>query len=103
MNYNELNTIFLGADLCLEKNITADRMRQLVNKMYNCGLRLVRLYPYWAHIEEVEGKYRLEAYDACFKEAEKLGMKVIYGMEAYFVNNTAKKTCKDSGDKADYK
>ncbi|MBE7034434.1 MAG: hypothetical protein E7406_09445 [Ruminococcaceae bacterium] len=78
MNYNELNTIFLGADLCLEKNITADRMRQLVNKMYNCGLRLVRLYPYWAHIEEVEGKYRLEAYDACFKEAEKLGMKVFF-------------------------
>ena len=78
MNYNELNTIFLGADLCLEKDITADRMCFLVNKMYNCGLRLVRLYPYWAHIEETEGEYNLEAYDACFKEAEKLGMKVFF-------------------------
>ena len=71
MKPESLNTIYPGANLCLGKDITESKMRQYVNQMYNCGIRLIRMYPYWAHIEETEGQYRLEAYDACFNDCKK--------------------------------
>lgn len=76
--HEDLKTLYLGGNLVLEKNVTPDEMRNLVHSMYDCGLRLIRVYPYWAHVEETKGEYQLESYDALFAQAEKMGMKILF-------------------------
>ncbi len=73
-----LDTIFLGGELCLRKDVSVQEITGYVQDLYDYGMRLIRVYPYWAHIEEERGKFRLEAYDACFREAEKLGMSIVF-------------------------
>lgn len=93
MKFDDLNKIYLGGNLCLDKDVSPERMRFLVRKMYDCGLRLIRVYPYWAHIEETKGNYNLCAYDACFEEAEKLDMKIFFTFKPnsppYWMNLTS--------------
>lgn len=75
---DKLNQILIGGELCLRKNVTCEQMRTYVRSMYEQGMRLIRVYPYWAHIEETKGVYALGAYDACFDEAERLGMRIVF-------------------------
>ena len=75
---DKLNHILLGGELCLRKTVTCEQMRRYVHSMYEQGMRLIRVYPYWAHIEETKGVYSLNAYDACFTEAEHLGMQIVF-------------------------
>ncbi len=73
-----LNQIYLGGELCLRKNVSVQEITGYVHNLYDYGMRLIRVYPYWAHIEEEKGRYKLDAYDACFREAEKLGMNIVF-------------------------
>lgn len=75
---DRLDTIMLGGELCLRKDVTVQQITAYVRSLYDYGMRLIRVYPYWAHIEETKGVYQLDAYDACFREAEKLGMSIVF-------------------------
>ncbi len=75
---DRLDQIMLGGELCLRKNVTSAQMKEYVQSLYDYGMRLIRVYPYWAHIEETKGTYNLDAYDTCFSEASKLGMSIVF-------------------------
>jgi|LSQX01.1.fsa_nt_gb beta-galactosidase GanA len=78
LDRTRLNRIYLGGEFCLRKNVTCQQMLDYVHGLYEGGMRLIRVYPYWAHIEETKGVFELEPYDVCFKEAERLGMSIVF-------------------------
>ena len=70
--------IRIGAQLWPNKDDTPEQIEVLVEKMHDCGIKLIRLMPYWDFVEKSDGVYDFACIDACFSAAERLDMGIAF-------------------------
>lgn len=73
----EVDSIEIGSQLFINQGDTPERVRELVGKMYENGLTLIRLFLLWDQLEPREGEWDFERYDTCFDAAQQLGLRVV--------------------------
>ena len=69
--------IEIGSQLFINKRDEPARIKAWVRQMHECNLHIIRLFMLWDNLEPQEGKWYFDQYDACFAEAEALGLKVV--------------------------
>lgn len=67
----------IGSQLFINKYDTPETVRRWVGQMAAAKLKIIRLFLFWDHIEPSEGEWDFTRFDACFDEAEKLGLRVV--------------------------
>lgn len=69
--------IEIGSQLFINKNDKPDKVEYWVRQMKENNMDVIRLFMIWDQLEPRKDQWDFTNYDACFKEAEKLGMGVI--------------------------
>ncbi|TVR40374.1 MAG: hypothetical protein EA402_13795 [Planctomycetota bacterium] len=69
--------IALGSQYYINKDSTVLEVRQGIAEMAAQGLRLVRIFAIWDHLEPAPGQYHWEVYDALFDAAAEAGLGVV--------------------------
>lgn len=72
-----MESIQIGSQLFINCTDTPERVRFLVGKMRENGLRLIRLFMLWDDLESRKGKWDFSLYDACFEAAQQHEMQVV--------------------------
>lgn len=72
-----MESIKIGSQLFINHGDSPKRITELVRKMNENGLSLIRLFMIWDQLEPKENCWDFTSYDTCFDEAAKLNMKVI--------------------------
>ncbi len=72
-----MRSVRIGSQLFINKTDTTEEIRAWVTQMHQAGLRLIRLFIVWDHVEPREGLWRFDLYDACFERARELSMGVV--------------------------
>lgn len=72
-----MESIQIGSQLLINRTDTPERVRFLVEKMQENGLRLIRLFMVWDDLEPQKGNWNFCLYDVCFETAWLYGMKVV--------------------------
>ncbi|MCC5845225.1 MAG: beta-galactosidase [Verrucomicrobia bacterium] len=67
----------IGSQLFINHSTSTDEARTWVESMHRAGLKLIRLFILWDHVEPAPGKWDFTTYDAVFDTAEPLGMGVV--------------------------
>jgi hypothetical protein len=67
----------IGSQLFINKTMTPEEARGWVESMHRAGLKLIRLFIIWDHIEPAPGQWEFSVYDSVFDTAAELGMGVV--------------------------
>ncbi len=67
----------IGSQLFINKTTTPDEARDWVESMHRAGLKLIRLFVIWDHVEPSKGTWDFSTYDAVFDTAATCGMGVV--------------------------
>lgn len=69
--------MIVGSQLFINSDESPERIRSWVDGMAEAGLRRIRLFMVWDQIEAREGQWTFENYDACFDQAQRVGLDVV--------------------------
>ncbi|SDE26834.1 Beta-galactosidase GanA [Paenibacillus sp. UNCCL117] len=69
--------IRIGSQLFINKEDTAEQIRNWVCLMAENGLSVIRLFMVWEQLEPKEGQWVFDTYDACFDQALLSGLTVV--------------------------
>lgn len=71
-------TVYIGSHLFTPAGKDPAEIGNLVEKMYKTGMKMIRVYPYWSDVERFQEDYDFSAVDACYRAAEKYGLKILH-------------------------
>lgn len=72
-----MESVQIGSQLFINATDSSQRVKQLVKRMHDYGLTLIRLFLLWDQLEPEEGIWDFSRYDACFDAAQHYKMKVV--------------------------
>lgn len=70
--------VHIGAHIIIPRGASPDYAAGLIRKIHAAGMTMVRVYPYWADVEQKRGVYDFAAVDACYRTAEELGVNIFH-------------------------
>ena len=79
----ELNpTVMLGSQYYVNTEDTPEQIRAGMHAMGQAGLKLVRIFLQWTHVEPRQGRWNWSQYDALFDAAAEEGIGVVVTLTA---------------------
>ncbi len=79
----DLNSVvLLGSQYYINTDDTPEQVQAGIGAMARAGLRLVRIFLQWNHVEAREGDWNWSQYDALFDAAEKNGLGIVVTLMA---------------------
>jgi beta-galactosidase len=70
-------TVELGSQIFINNDDDPGTIERWVTQLARSGLRIIRVFLFWDHVEPEAGVWSFTNYDACFKQAEALGVLMV--------------------------